>query len=177
MRDHERGAVVGGARTPFATAGTVLKGYTALELAVHSVEGAVVKLDLDPGVVDHLVYGIVTVDARVPHLAREVCFASRLPASVRAVTVTDNCITAITAVEAVYHAIASGRSRVGVAGGVESLSNPSLLWSRKASRVFSGLGGAKTPGGEAPCSFSAPSRRLGPPYSRGHRAVHRSVHG
>ena len=140
----ERVAVVGGARTPFAKAGTYLKDRTALELGTHSVDGALAKLDLDPELVDQLVYGIVTLDARVPHLAREVNFSSQLPDSVRSVTVTDNCITSITAIESVHDAITSGRSRVGIAGGVESMSNPSVLWSRNATRVLSDLQGAKT---------------------------------
>jgi len=144
MSNTERVAVVGGARTPFAKAGTHLKEKTALELGAHSVDGALSKLDLDPAVVDQLVYGIVTVDARVPHLAREVNFASRLPDTVRSVTVTDNCITSITAIESVRDSIIAGRTRVGIAGGVESLSNPSVLWSRRATRVLSDLQGAKT---------------------------------
>ncbi len=143
-QDTERVAVMGGARTPFAKAGTRLKEHTALELGTHSVDGVLAKLDLDPALVDRLVYGIVTIDARVPHLAREVNFSSQLPDSVRSVTVTDNCITSITAIESVADAIAGGRSRVGIAGGVESMSNPSVLWSRNATRVLSDLRGAKT---------------------------------
>jgi acetyl-CoA acetyltransferase family protein len=140
----ERVAIVGGARTPFAKAGTYLKERTALELGTHSVDGALTKLDLDPDTVDQLVYGIVAVDARVPHLAREVNFASSLPDSVRSVTVTDNCITSVTAIEAVHDAILVGRSKVGIAGGVESMSNPSVLWSRNATRVLSDFQGART---------------------------------
>lgn len=141
---NDRVAIIGGARTPFAKAGTALREHTSLELATHSVDGALEKVDLDPETVDQLIYGIVTLDARVPHLAREVNFASRLPDNVRSVTVTDNCITSITAVEAVYDAIQAGRTRVGIAGGVESMSNPSVLWSRNSTRVLSDLQSAKT---------------------------------
>ncbi len=88
-----RVAVVGGARTPFAKAGTALKDFSALELATHSVNGALEKLALDPNTVDQLVYGTVIVDPAIPHLAREVNFRSELPAEVRALTVTDNCIS------------------------------------------------------------------------------------
>jgi acetyl-CoA acetyltransferase family protein len=140
----ERVAVVGGARTPFAKTGTHLKDHTAFDLGTHAVDGALTKLDLDPDVVDQLVYGIVTLDARVPHLAREVNFSSRLPDSVRSVTVTDNCITSITAIEAVHDAIIGGRTAVGIAGGVESVSNPSVLWTRNATRVLSDLQGARS---------------------------------
>jgi len=144
MTSTERVVVVGGARTPFAKAGTYLKDRTALELGTHSVDGVLAKLDLDPALVDQLTYGIVTLDARVPHLAREVNFASRLPDSVRSVSVTDNCITSITAIESVHDAILAGRTRVGIAGGVESMSNPSVLWSRNATRVLSDMQNAKS---------------------------------
>ena len=149
MTNNNRVAVIGGARTPFAKAGTHLRQRTALELGTHSVDGALAKLDLDPGLVDQLVYGIVTLDARVPHLAREVNFASLLPDSVRSITVTDNCITSVTAIESLHDAITTGRARVGIAGGVESMSNPSVLWSRNATRVLSDLQGAKTAGDKA----------------------------
>jgi acetyl-CoA acetyltransferase len=79
MSDSTRVAVVGGARTPFVKAGTKFRKHRALDLAVHSVNGALDKLDVDPNIVDTLVFGIVVVDARVPHLAREVNFSSKLP--------------------------------------------------------------------------------------------------
>ena len=143
MTNQDRVAIVGGARTPFAKAGTGLREYSALDLATSSVEGALKKLDLDPDLVDQLVYGIVTVDPRVPHLAREINLATRLPDAVRSTTVTDNCITSITAIEAIHDAIGAGRTRVGIAGGVESMSNPSVLWSRPATTALSDLRGAK----------------------------------
>lgn len=49
-----------------------------------------------------------------------------------------------------HDSITTGRSRVGIAGGVESLSNPSVLWSRRATRVLSDLQGARTVGDKAP---------------------------
>lgn len=149
MNKTDRVAIVGGARTPFAKAGADLKDRTALELGTHAVDGALLRMDLDPAMVDQLTFGIVTLDARVPHLAREVNFESRLPDSVRSLTVTDNCITSISAIESVHDAIAAGRARVGLAGGVESMSNPSVLWSRNATRVLSDLRGAKTLGDRA----------------------------
>ncbi len=78
-----RVAVVGGVRTPFGRAGTVFKKRSALNLAVHSVNGLLQKQRLDPQSVDELVYGIVVVDPRIPHLAREVVFSSQLPPKVR----------------------------------------------------------------------------------------------
>ncbi|MDH3540556.1 MAG: acetyl-CoA C-acyltransferase, partial [Acidimicrobiia bacterium] len=136
MSDTPRVAVVAGSRTPFAKAGAHLRKHRALDLGVHAVDGLLDKADIDPGIVDTLVFGIVVVDARVPHLAREVNFQSRLPDSTRSLTITDNCITAASGIELVVDSIKAGRAEVGIAGGVESMSNPSVLMSRKASAVF-----------------------------------------
>jgi acetyl-CoA acetyltransferase family protein len=139
MTHNDRVAVIGGARTPFVKAGTQFKDVPALDLGTHSVDGALDKLDLDPSAVDQLTFGIVTLDARVPHLAREINLSSEFPPSVRALTITDNCITGISAIESVADSISRGRAQVGIAGGVESMSNPSVLWSRRATRAFSDL--------------------------------------
>ena len=136
MTRNVRVAVVGGARTPFVKAGTVFRKHSALDLSTHAVNGLLEKQALDPNSVDELVFGITVLDARMPHLAREVVFSSRLPSSVRALTVIDNCIAGTSAITAVFDSIVAGRAEIGLAGGVESMSNPSVLFSRRASRVF-----------------------------------------
>lgn len=83
-------------------------------------------------------------DARVPHLAREVVFLTGLPATTRALTLTDNCVTSISAIAAIHDSITSGRAEVGIAGGVESMTHPSVLFGKKASRIFLDVSSAKT---------------------------------
>ncbi len=131
-----RVAIVGGRRTPFARAGGALKRYGALELGVHAVDGLLEGEHMAPDAVEELAFGIVIVDPRVPHFAREVALRSRLPPAVRALTVTDNCITGASAITAVAESIAAGRAEVGIAGGAESMSNPAVLFSRQAGRIF-----------------------------------------
>ncbi len=144
--NRNRVAVVGGARTPFAKAGTSLKNHSAVGLGAHSVDGVLEKYALDPALVEDLVYGIVVVDPSIPHMAREINFRSRLPSQVRALTVTDNCISGTSAIISIHDAIVAGRTTVGIAGGVESLSNPPVLFNKKASRAFLDAGAAKTTG-------------------------------
>lgn len=140
-----RVAVMGGIRTPFTKAGAAFKDYSPLQLAVHAVNGLLERQHLDPASVEELVFGIVLVDPRTPHFAREVNLASRLPRSVRALTVTDNCITSASAVAAVSDAISNGRAEVGIAGGAESMSNPAVLFNSAATRIF--LDAARAPSG------------------------------
>ena len=144
MNNDRRVAVMGGARTPFAKAGTVFRQYSALDLGVHAVNGLLEKQSLDSSAVDELVFGITVQDARIPQFAREIVFASRLPSEVRALTVVDNCITATSAIVSVFDSIVAGRAEIGLAGGVESMSNPSVLFNKRSSRIFLGAASAKT---------------------------------
>jgi acetyl-CoA acetyltransferase family protein len=146
MTGSNRVAVVGGARSPFVKAGTVFRKYSALDLGVHSVNGLLEKQALDPNSVDELVYGITVLDPRIPQFAREVVFSSRLPSSVRALTVIDNCIAGISAITSLFDSIVSGRAEIGLAGGVESMSNPSVLFNRRASRNFLDAASARSLG-------------------------------
>lgn len=146
MTGSNRVAVVGGARSPFVKAGTVFRKYSALDLGVHSVNGLLEKQALDPNSVDELIYGITVLDARLPQFAREVVFSSRLPSSVRALTVIDNCIAGTSAITSLFDSIVSGRAEIGLAGGVESMSNPSVLFNRRASRNFLDAASARSLG-------------------------------
>ncbi|HSS63803.1 MAG TPA: acetyl-CoA C-acyltransferase [Gammaproteobacteria bacterium] len=137
-------AIISGARTPFAKAGTSLRRRSALDLAVHAVNGAVEMSGLEPESVDELQFGIVVVTPRVPQFSREVCFASRLPPRVRALTLVDNCITGISAVSALSDSILAGRAELGIAGGVESMSNPVVLFREKAGRIFVDMANARS---------------------------------
>jgi acetyl-CoA acetyltransferase family protein len=146
MTGNTKVAVVDGSRTPFVKAGTVFRKYSALDLGVHSVNGLLEKQTLDPNSVDELVYGITVLDARIPQFAREVVFSSNLPSSVRALTVVDNCITGTSAITSVFDSIVAGRAEIGLAGGVESMSNPMVMFSRRASRIFLDAASARTLG-------------------------------
>ncbi len=131
-----RVAVIAGARTPFVRAGTVFRRHSALQLGVHAVNGLLEKQQLPPESVEELVYGIVLVDSRVPHFAREVNLQSTLPACVRALTVTNNCITGASAITAIYDSIVAGRARVGIAGAPSRCPIPPSFLA-KAQRVSS----------------------------------------
>lgn len=139
-----RVAVVGGARTPFAKAGTRLRQYSALDLSVHAVTGLLQKHRVDPSLMDELVHGIVIVDPKVPNIAREVVLSSELSSSTPAYTISNNCVTGASAVTSVHDSIVSGRADAGIAGGVDSMSNPPVLFGHQASRIFLDLSTAKS---------------------------------
>lgn len=139
-----RVAIIAGARTPFARVGSALKRYTALELSVHAVNAALARSGVAAASVDILNHGIVVLDPRVPHMAREVALQSNLTPATRALTLTDNCITGASAIAAAVQDLAEGRGDVAIAGGVESMSNPPILFGREATRVLVDLGYARS---------------------------------
>ncbi len=145
--DGGRIAVMHGVRTPFVKVATAFKAYSARELAVHSVNALLDHAQLPAEQVDELIFGNVIPDPRTPHLAREIVFASGLPAGVRALTIVDNCITGTSALAAVMADIRTGRARVGIAGGVESMSNAPVLFTRGAARKFIDVATARSLGG------------------------------
>jgi acetyl-CoA acetyltransferase family protein len=136
QKSSTRVAIIAGTRTPFAKAGTAFKDYSPLDLGVHAVSGLIKTHKVPPESVDELVYGIVILDPKIPNLAREIVFKAKLPSTVRAHTVSNNCITGIHAITAIYDSIVGGRTEVGIAGGTESMSNPPLLFGEKISRIF-----------------------------------------
>jgi acetyl-CoA acetyltransferase len=75
---------------------------------VHSVDGVLAKYSLVPALVEDLLYNIVVVGPSVPHMAREIDFRSQFPTQVRALTVTDNCISGTSAIISIRDAIATG---------------------------------------------------------------------
>ncbi len=91
-----------------------------------------------------MVYAINVLDPRLPQFAREVAFASQLKSTTPAWTITDNCIAGTTAMMTIADSIALGRAEIGIAGGVESMSNPAVLFTRGASRAFVDLSNART---------------------------------
>lgn len=131
-----RVAIVAGTRTPFVKAATSFREHSALDLSAHAVRGLLEKHGVNPTLIAELVFGIVIVDPRVPNLAREIVLSTELSSSIPAHTISNNCITGATAVASIYYSIVSGRAEAGIAGGVESMSNPPVLFGKSASRIF-----------------------------------------
>jgi len=140
----DRVAIVGGKRTPFVKAGTYFKDLSALDLAIHATRGLIKSQDLDQAQIDDVVFGIVASHPRLPHLAREVVLQGGLDPRTRALTLSDNCISGATSVRTVYDAIRSGRARAGIAGGVESMSNPPIVAPAETAQILAEAANAQS---------------------------------
>ncbi|AKQ64625.1 3-ketoacyl-CoA thiolase [Myxococcus hansupus] len=125
-----RVAIVRGLRTPFVKAGSVFSGLTALDLGRMVVQELVQKTDLDPNLIDQVVFGQVIPTLTAPSIAREVVIAAGLPKKIDAFTVSRACATSIQAMTTAANAIATGEADVIIAGGTESMSDAPIFTSR-----------------------------------------------
>lgn len=141
-----RVAIVGGVRTPFVRAGGVFSKFSTLDLSLHVVSSCVRRLPFDPSRIDEIFFGTVLLDPRIPNLAREVVMRSGLPKSITGHFIANNCITGLVAASAAQDAISAGRISVALAGGAESMSQPSLTFPTAGERFFIKLSKAKNLG-------------------------------
>ncbi|HLA89981.1 MAG TPA: acetyl-CoA C-acyltransferase FadI [Gemmatimonadaceae bacterium] len=141
-----RVAIVAGVRTPFARAGTTLRGVSAIELGKIAVRELVHRTNLDVDALDLLVFGTVIPSVLAPNIAREVALMPLLPKRAQAWSVSRACASANQAITDAADQIALGHATIAIAGGAESLSAVPILHSRGFSDVLVAAAKAKTLG-------------------------------
>ena len=139
-----RVAIIQGLRTPFLKAGSHFGELTALELGRLVVQELVQRSDLDPGVLDQVIFGQVIPNLTATAIAREVVIAAGLPRTVDAHTVSRACATSIQALTDAASSIALGLSEVAIIGGSESMSDPPLFASRPLAQALMAASKAKS---------------------------------
>src|SRR5215472_16505950 len=138
-----RVAIVAGVRTPFARAGTVLKGLSAIELGKRCVAELIQRTSIDGALVESIVYGTVVPSVLAPNIAREIALMPMLPKGCQAYTVGRACASANQAITDAADQIALGHTDVAIAGGAESLSNVPILHSKRMSEKLVAFSRAK----------------------------------
>lgn len=117
-----RVAIVNGLRTPFARQSSAFADLSAIDLGSLLIQEMLVRYDMDPAVVERLVFGQVVVIPDAPNIAREIVLATDLPASTDAFSVSRACATSFQSVASIAQAIMTGEIEVGIAGGADSAS-------------------------------------------------------
>ena len=135
-----------GLRSVYAKFGTALRTVSAVELGRQTITELVERADLDPQRVDEVIVGCAGNPIDAANVARVIALSANLPTSVSAVTVQRNCGSGLEAITAAVERIRSGRARVVVAAGVESMSGYPLFFSAAAQRKFEALARARTTG-------------------------------
>ena len=131
-----RVAIIGGCRTPFAKAGTVLRDVPAVDLARHAARELLVRTEVPPGDVDQVIFGQVIPSVLVPNVAREVSLLPLLPKTIPSYSVNRACASSNTAISDGFELIRAGQADVILAGGTESLSDIPILHSKRLAQIL-----------------------------------------
>lgn len=136
--------IVDGVRTPFCKMGTELAALSADELGRIAVSALLTRTDIDPALIDEVIFGCVAQPADAVNVARVIALRAGIPKSVPAVTVHRNCASGFEALTQTQEKLLAGRGNIFVVGGTESMSNIPLLFTATAAKKFSQLARAKS---------------------------------
>ena len=115
--------ILGGARTPMAEYVGVLKDISALDLGAIAARAALMRTGVDPGQIDHVVFGnVLHTSADAIYGARHVGLKAGLPVEVPALTVNRLCGSGIQAAISGAQMIQLGEAEIVLTGGMESMS-------------------------------------------------------
>ncbi|WP_371186098.1 acetyl-CoA C-acyltransferase FadI [Thalassotalea maritima] len=142
----ERVAVVTGLRTPFVKQATSFHGVPALDLGAMVVNEMVTRTDIDPQLIEQLVFGQVVQMPKAPNIAREIVLATQMNVHTDAYSVSRACATSFQSTANVTESILLGNIDIGIAGGADSMSVPPIGVSQKFARTLLDLSKAKTLG-------------------------------
>jgi acetyl-CoA C-acetyltransferase len=124
----ERVAVLAAVRTPIGRFLGAFADLTAADLGVAATRAALERAHLAPTDVDELIYGNARQAGGGPNPARQVLVRSGIPVESVAFTVNQACGSGIQSIILAADRIRSGKARIVVAGGTESMSRvPHLL--------------------------------------------------
>lgn len=142
----DRIAIVAGLRTPFAKQATYFHGVPALDMGSMVVQELIQRTNLDPALVEQLVFGQVVQMPEAPNIAREIVLATSLPVTCDAFSVSRACATSFQSAVSVAEAMAAGTISVAIAGGADSSSVLPIAVSKKLARALVDLNKARSLG-------------------------------
>uniref|UniRef100_A0A915AWB0 acetyl-CoA C-acyltransferase n=2 Tax=Parascaris univalens TaxID=6257 RepID=A0A915AWB0_PARUN len=130
-------------RTPFVMSGTVFKDMIANDLQRAALLALADKTKVHLNDVGHIVCGTVVQECRTTNIAREAALSAGFPNTIPATTVTMACISSNVAMTDIIGMLSSGYIDVGIAGGVEFLSDVPIRYNRKTRSAMLRLPKAK----------------------------------
>jgi acetyl-CoA acetyltransferase family protein len=115
--------ILGGARTPMTEYTGALKDVSALELGAIASRGAFEKTGVQPGWIDHAVFGnVMQTSSDAIYGARHVALKAGVPIEVPALTVNRLCGSGIQAAVSGAQMIQLGEAGFVLCGGIENMS-------------------------------------------------------
>lgn len=143
-RQGDRIAVVSGIRTPFAKQSTAFISTPAVDLGKLAVKALMDKTDIDPKLIDQVVFGQVVLMPEAPNIAREIVLGTGMDIGTDAYSVTRACATSFQTTANVVESIMAGTIDIGIAGGADSSSVLPIGVSKKMAATLLALSKTKT---------------------------------
>jgi acetyl-CoA acetyltransferase family protein len=128
--------IVDGVRTPYAKANTELKDVPVQDLGRIVTVEVLARTGFDGADLDEVVFGNIAQPADAVNVARVASLRAGVPSRVPAFTVNRLCGSGLEAIVEAAYRIAAGDAEAIVAGGIESMSNIPLLYSKASQEVF-----------------------------------------
>jgi acetyl-CoA C-acetyltransferase len=126
--------ITSAARTAIGSYGKSLAGVPPSDLGAVASAAAIERAGIEPGQVDHVVFGnVIHTEPGDVYMARVVAIKAGVPEEVPAYTVNRLCGTGVQAIVSATQAVQTGEAAVALAGGAESMSRgpywmPSARW-------------------------------------------------
>jgi acetyl-CoA C-acetyltransferase len=137
--------LVDGKRTPQVKAGGELKEIAAPYLGHYLIRHLVDKFGLPSDAIDEVIVGNTGTPAKYPNVGRVIALEAGLHKKTSGYSVHRNCASGMEALSQAYIKIASGRSDLIFAGGVENMTQMPLMFNKQMTDFFMELMKAKTP--------------------------------
>jgi acetyl-CoA C-acetyltransferase len=159
-----RVAVIGGARIPFARAQGAYASVGNQEMLTAALKGVVDKFALKGTVLGDVVAGAVMKHSRQWNLTREALLDSGLAPETPGLDVQRACGTSLEAAIIVANKVALGQIDAGIAGGVDTASDPPIVFGREYQQVLLRAHRAKSFGARAGAFLSLRPRHFKPVF-------------
>src|SRR6201747_2559348 len=119
--------ILAAARTPIGKLGGGLASLDATDLGGTAISAALERAEVAPEQVQHVVYGQVLQAGQGQIPSRQAQIKGGIPKEVSSETVNKVCASGIRSVALIDNAVRAGDLDVGVAGGMESMSQAPYL--------------------------------------------------
>ena len=123
----EKTVILGTARTPFAKMGGALASEAATELGGRAIGAALERSEVDPDQVQQVLFGQVLQAGEGQIPSRQAQIQAGIPREVPSETINKVCASGMRTIGLADQAIRAGDLELGVAGGMESMSNAPYL--------------------------------------------------
>lgn len=123
----KQAVIVSAVRTPVGSYGGAFKDVSAVTLGATAVKEAMERINLDPKMVDEVIYGNVLQAGQGQNVARQVAIHAGIPDYVTSYTINKVCGSGLKTVALAAQAIKAGDAEIIVAGGTENMSQAPYL--------------------------------------------------